>query len=248
MGTQVMTNQRIARHTRIDRDVILFGNTFDDIIDPRPNTFGRNAVCLVIGNLLFAPTVGFINCVLKAVGHFIRIKQHTPINVTCRPPDGLHQRCFRPKEPFLIRIQNRYQRTFGNIQPFAQQVNPDQNVKHAKTQIADNLDPLQRINIGMQIPHPNAMFMQIFGQILGHALGQGRDQNPLPFGGTFLGLPQQIVNLRFDRPNNTNRIDQTGGTDHLLGKHAPCAFHFPFARCCRHKHALRAHRFPFFEF
>ena len=40
------------------------------------------------------------------------------------------------QKAFLVRIQNRHQRHLGQVQPFAQQVDADQHIEFAATQIA----------------------------------------------------------------------------------------------------------------
>ena len=75
----------------------------------------------------------------------------------CRAAHGLDQRTFGTQKTLLVGIENRHQRHFGNIQTFAQQVDADQHVEFAETQIADDLDALDRIDVGMQIAHLDAV-------------------------------------------------------------------------------------------
>jgi hypothetical protein len=53
------------------------------------------------------------------------------------------------QEAFLVGIEDADQRAFGNVEPFAQQVDSHQHVEHAKPQVADDLDALQRVYVGM---------------------------------------------------------------------------------------------------
>ena len=46
-----------------------------------------------------------------------------------------------------VSIENSDKGAFRNIQPLTQQVDPDQHIESAETEIADNLDPFQRIDI-----------------------------------------------------------------------------------------------------
>ncbi len=63
--------------------------------------------------------------------------------------------------------------------PFAQQVDADQHVELAQAQVADDLDALDRVDVGVQVAHLDAVLGEVVGQVLGHALGQRGDQHAL---------------------------------------------------------------------
>ena len=71
------------------------------------------------------------------------------------------------------------QRDLGQVEALAQQVDADQHVVLAEPQVADDLDPLERVDLGVQVADPEAVLEQVLGQVLGHLLGQGRDQDAL---------------------------------------------------------------------
>ena len=77
-------------------------------------------------------------------------------------------------------------------------------------------DFLLVIDEGMQVFDLDATFEQIIGQILGHLLGQRRDERTLVLRHAVLDLREQIVDLPFDRPHLDLRIDQAGRADDLL--------------------------------
>jgi hypothetical protein len=60
-------------------------------------------------------------------------------------------------------------------------------------------------------------------------------------------LADEIVDLGARRPHVDRRVDQTGGTDHLLGEDAVRLLDLPRARRGRHTHGLWAHGVPFLE-
>ena len=198
-------------------------------------------------HLLFAPPFGLGHSALQRTGHLVGIKQHAPFNMAGGAANGLHQRSFRAQKTLLIGIQNGDQRTFGNIQPFAQQIDTDKNVKRAEPQIADDFNALQRVNIGMHIAHAQTLLMHIFGQILGHFLGQRGDQYAMAFARRLMAFGNQIINLRFGRTDFALRVNQPGRADNLFDKNAACALHFPRAGRRRHMHGLRAHHVPFLK-
>ena len=80
----------------------------------------------------------------------------------------------RAQEAFLVGVEDRDQRAFRDVEPLAQQVDADQHVEHAEAQVADDLDALQRVDVGVEVAHLDAVFGQVVGEVLGHALGQRR--------------------------------------------------------------------------
>ncbi len=82
------------------------------------------------------------------------------------------------------------------------------------------------MNIRVQIHHLNPQRAVIIRQLLGHTLGEGRDQDaclPLDALANFI---QQIVHLPGRRAHIDHRIHQTGGPNNLL--HDNAAAHLQF--------------------
>ena len=128
--------------------------------------------------LLLAPPIGFIDRALHRIGHLVGIHDRHAVQVTRRAADRLDQRTLGAQKPFLVGIQNRDQRDFRKIQTLAQQVDADHHVEYAGTQVANDLDALNRVDVRMQVAHLDAVFGQKLGQVFRHALGQRRDQTP----------------------------------------------------------------------
>ena len=81
----------------------------------------------------------------------------------------------------------------------------------------------------MQVPDPDTHALQVIRQILRHPLGQRGDQYTFLPVGALVDLRQQILHLPLDGLDRDQRIQQTGGTDHLF--HDPAgAFLFQGAR------------------
>ena len=80
------------------------------------------------------------------------------------------------RKPFLVGVEDRDQRAFGDVEALAQQVDADQHVEGAEAQVADDLDALDGVDVGMHVAHAHAVLVQIFGEVLRHALGQRRHQ------------------------------------------------------------------------
>ena len=60
--------------------------------------------------------------------------------------------------------------------PSRKKVDADQDVEGAEPEVADDLDALDRVDVRMHVADLDAVIVQVFGQVLGHALGQHRDE------------------------------------------------------------------------
>ena len=67
-------------------------------------------------------------------------------------------------------------RAFGDVEAFAQEVDADQHVEGAEAEVADDLDALEGVDVGVHVAHADALLVQVFGEVLGHALGEHGDE------------------------------------------------------------------------
>ena len=80
----------------------------------------------------------------------------------------------RAQEAFLVGVEDGDQRALGDVEALAQQVDADQHVEGAEPQVADDLDALQGVDVGVHVAHADALLVHVLGEVLGHALGQRR--------------------------------------------------------------------------
>ena len=184
---------------------------------------------VVVGHLLVAAAVGFRDGAFHRAGHLVGIEDDAAIDVARGAADGLHQRGFGAQEAFLVGVENGDEGAFGNVEAFAQQVDADQHVEGAEAQVADDLDALQRVDVRMHVAHADAVLVQVFGEVLGHALGERGDEGAVAGGGDLLDLAQQVVDLVARRADLDRRIDEAGRADDLLDEDAAGLLHLPFA-------------------
>ena len=74
-----------------------------------------------------------------------------PLTLRAARPDVWISEPRRAQEAFLVGVENRHQRHFGQVEPFAQQVDADEHVELAAAQVAQNLDALERLDVGVQV-------------------------------------------------------------------------------------------------
>ena len=124
---------------------------------------------------------------------------------------------------------------------------PTRHVEGAEAQVAEDLDALQRVDVGVHVAHANALLVQILGQVLGHALGQHGDQRAIAGLGRVADFAEHVVDLGLGRAHLDRRVDQAGRADHLLGEDAAGLLHLPAAGRRRDRDRQRAHGVPFLE-
>ena len=128
-----------------------------------------------------------------------------------RPKVWISERSVRRK-PSLSASRIATSDTSGQIETLAQEVDADQHVELAAAQIAEDLDALQRVDVRVQVAHPHAELGVVLGQILGHALGQRRDQHALVRLDPLADLAEQIVDL-MARPGGPRSRDRAAPWD-----------------------------------
>ena len=142
----------------------------------RLDAFRRDAVGLVVGHLLFAAAAGLGHGPLHRAGDVVGVEDDLAVDVARGAADGLDQRGLGAQEAFLVGVEDGDEAAFGNVEAFAQQVDADQHVEGAEAEVADDLDALQRVDVGVHVAHAHALLVQVFGEVLGHALGEHGDQ------------------------------------------------------------------------
>ena len=161
-----------------------------------------------MGDLDRATAVGFVDRGFHRPGHRVGIHDDLTIDMAGRPTDGLDQGAFRAQESFLVGIENRDERHLWQIKSFPQEVDADDDVVNAKPKIAQDLDPLECIDLAVEIVRANAHLLQVVRKVLRHPFGQRRHQHALASGDPGVDLSEQIVDLSFGRTDRDCRIDQ----------------------------------------
>ena len=118
-----------------------------------------------------------------------------PLHVARGAADRLDQRARGAQEALLVGVEDRDQRHLGQVEPLAQQVDADQHVEVAAAQVADDLDALDRLDVGVEVADLDAEVLVVVGQVLGHLLGQRRHQHALVGRDALADLVEQVVDL-----------------------------------------------------
>ena len=191
----------------------------------------------VVGLLEAAPPVGLGDGPPHRVREPIGVHDHLSVDVPGGAADGLDERGLAPEEPLLVGVEDGDERDLGQVQPFAEQVDADQHVELAEAQVAEDLDSLDGVDVGMQVAHPDALFEQVVGEFLGHLLGEGRDEHALVGGHPFGDERLEVIDLAPGGLHEHLGVDEARGPDDLLN-HAAAVVEFPRARGGRQEHHL----------
>ena len=97
------------------------------------------------------------------VGHAIRIHDRASVDVARRAADRLDEGSAGPQKPFLVGVENRHERHLRKIEALAQQVDADEHVELAPAQVAQDLDPFERIDVGVQVADLDAELLVVPG-------------------------------------------------------------------------------------
>ena len=166
----------------------------------------RDAVLGVVLLLHLAAAAGLFDRPLHRVGHLVGVEQHLGVDVAGRAADGLHQRRLAPQEAFLVGVEDGHQRDLGQVEPFAQQVHAHQHVELPLPQVAEQLDPLEGVQLAVQPLAADVLLAEIGGQVLGQPLGERGDQHPLAGGRPLADLLQQVRHLAAGRGDFDLRV------------------------------------------
>ena len=81
----------------------------------------------------------------------VGVHQHGPVDVAGGAPYRLDQRGLAAQEALLVGVEDRHERHLGKVQALPQEVHADEHVVLAEPQVADDLDPFQRVDLRVQV-------------------------------------------------------------------------------------------------
>ena len=125
---------------------------------------------------------------LHAVGDRVGVQNHLGVDVAGGAADRLDQARLAAQKAFLVGVENRDQRDFRQVEPFAQQVHADDRVELPFAQLAENFHPLDGVELRVQPLAADPFFLEVVDEIFGQPLGQRGDQHALAAFGPFANL------------------------------------------------------------
>src|SRR3712207_2444264 len=93
--------------------------------------------------------------------------------------DGLDERALPAQKALLVRIEDGDEGNFWQVEALAQEVYADEYVELAGSQAADDLDAVERLDVGVHVARLDAVLEQIVREVLGHLDGERGDEDAL---------------------------------------------------------------------
>ena len=128
--------------------------------------------------------------------------------------------------------------TSGRSRPSRSRFTPDQHVVLTEAELPHDLDPLERVDLRVQVARLHARLEQVVGEVLRHLLRQRRHENALACLLAMADLVQKVVDLVLRRAQLDVGIDDPRRPDDLLGDLGRLA-QLVGARRRRHEDQLR---------
>ena len=107
-----------------------------------------DAVLRVVALLDRAPAVRLVDRRPHRIGDAVGVHDDLAADVAGRPADHLDERPGAPQEALLVRVEDGDERDLGQVDALAQQVDADDDVVDAEPQVAQDRDPLERVDLG----------------------------------------------------------------------------------------------------
>src|SRR6266850_1612209 len=175
-----------------------------------------DAVLGVVRQLPVPAPLGLVDRGLHRDGHAIGVHDHAALDVPRGTADDLDEGALRPEVALLVGVEDRDERDLGEIDALAQQVHADDDIEHAEPQITEDLDALDRLDLGMQVLDLDPHLTQVVGQVLGHLLRERRHDRALAPLDAGAQLPEQVVDLLVGRAHLDLRIHEARRPDDLI--------------------------------
>ena len=202
----------------------------------------------VIAHLLGATSLRLVDGPLHGVGHLVGIHYHLAMNIASSSSRRLCQRPVIAQEALFVSIKYRHKTHLRQVKSLSQKVDSHQDIIEPFSQIFEDADAVERVDIAMDIGGVDAPFPKMSIELFCHTLGQRRHQGALIPLDAQAYLFHQIVDLILGRAYLNLRIEQAGRADHLLCKYTLRLLHLIVAGGGTYIDHLRCKPLEFFKF
>ena len=138
-----------------------------------------------------------------------------PMFRAARPIIWINDQALRRK-PSLSASRIATRVTSGRSMPSRSRLIPTTTSKTPSRRSRRICDPLERVDLGVEVLDLDPELAQVVGQVLGHPLRERRDDRPLAAIDPAPDLLEQVVDLALGRADADRRVDDAGRADQLL--------------------------------
>ncbi len=175
-----------------------------------------DAVLFVVGSLVFAAAVGFVDGAAHGVGHLVGVEDGAAFEVAGGAADGLDEGALERRKPSLSASRMATSETSGRSRPSRRRLMPMRTSYSPLRRSREELDALEGFDLGVHVAAADADLGVVVGEVFGHALGEGGDEDALVALGAVADFGEQVVDLAFDGADFDLRVDEAGGADDLF--------------------------------
>ena len=124
-------------------------------------------VSSIICNLDFSTTIGFCYRISHCIRDFTtrRIHNDISIDVSCSSSDNLKKRSFGSQESDFFSIEYPDKACFWKIEPFSEEIDPDNHINISKAIISEYFESLKSFNLTMEIANFETIFSKVCCEI-----------------------------------------------------------------------------------
>ena len=183
----------------------------------------------VVGLLEFAAALRLVDRHLHRLRHLVGVEDDAGIDVAGRAADGLHQRRGVSQEPLLVGVHDRHERHLGEIEPFAEEVDADEDVELPLAQLPEEIDPLEGVELAVEPAAADVALLEVGRQVLGEFLRERRDEDAVAGSHGRGDLAGEVRNLIPRRDDLDDRVEEPRRPDHLFDDLPTGAGQFPLA-------------------
>src|SRR4051812_16123256 len=182
----------------------------EDVGDGLADRLRIDAVLRVVRLLQPAAAVGLRDGVAHRIGEVVGVHHDLAVDVSGGAADHLDERRLAAQEAFLVGVEDGDERDLGEVEPLTEEVDADEHVELTEPKIADDLDALDRVDVGVQVPHAHAELEQIVGEVFRHLLRERGDEHTVATADAVVDLLEQVVDLALGRFDDHLGVDKAG--------------------------------------
>ena len=103
----------------------------------------------VVLHLFGTTTFGLADGFFHRLGHAVGVQNSSTTDVAGCAANGLDQTALRAQKAFFVSVQDGDKRDLRQIDTFAQQVDADQHIESAQTQVAQDFNALHGVDVAV---------------------------------------------------------------------------------------------------
>ena len=116
-----------------------------------PNLLRFEAVFVVVSFLLGTAARGFFNCFGHRSGDLVCVHQDPAVDIARCPTGGLGERSIGPQKALLVGVHDGHERHLWDVEPFPQEVHADQDIKSAISQLPNDFDAIEGLDVAVDV-------------------------------------------------------------------------------------------------